>query len=702
MKRLGLAVAVFSLLSVAVGIMTAHPNFYLMAGFGLAAAVATYRSEPISSYLRIFVAIFSTEIILFGADTILSQTGLWPDALGRFAMPVSLPITVELFTIILYGVSFIPIVRRMTAIADRYFEATEPTGIKIFPFNRLASGERTWATAMVVILVLINQIQVFLSILVSFVSRDLFNAIQAYDSSAFWHQLLVVFPILASPYIVSKVIEFLLQSALIIRWRRWLTENYSARWLDGHNHYRMSLAGVGVDNPDQRISEDISRFIDGGQVGSGIFTFSIILISQLSSFVSFAILLWTLSSNLSFPGTTLVIPGFLLWCALLYAVVGSLATHWIGRPLSRLAFARQHYEANFRFSLARLREYSEQVALLAGEHNEKASLVDRFRSVVTNYYSLVFVQARLMFFTAFFGQYSSFIPYAITAPFYFAKKIPLGIMQQVSSAFAHVNQSLTFFITYYQQLAEFKSVLDRLSTFDKDLAHGESMTSFVRMPGNHDAEEDLALRGVSLRLPSGEPIMRKLDLRLAKNESVLLTGPSGSGKSTLFRAVAGIWPYGDGFVQVPPGADILVLPQKPYLPIGTLRAAVAYPNAARDYDEADIVAALRDVELDRFVERLDMDDNWTQIMSGGEQQRLAVARALLAKPDWLLLDEATAAMDPALEHRIYAVIAKRLPNTTVVSNGHRATLSDLHARRMTMRPTTDGRFAPEDVKVAAE
>ena len=702
MKSLGIAVAAFSVFCAFLAATTAHATLFLLTGFGLLAAAATYRSTSISSYMRIFVGIFSTEIILFGANSLLVQTGHWPSALDRFAMPISLPITVELFTILIYGVSFVPIIRRMTAIGDRYFESRKASGIKVFPFNFLRVSERTWAISMVVLLVLINQIQVFLSILVSFVSRDIFNALQAYDSSAFWHQLLVVFPILASPFIISRVVEFLVQSALVIRWRRWLTEYYSSRWLDGHNHYRMSLAGVGVDNPDQRISEDVSRFIDGGQVGSGIFSFSIILISQLSSFVSFAILLWTLSSNLSFPGTNLVIPGFLLWCALIYAIVGSLATHLIGKPLSRLSFARQHYEANFRFSLARLREYSEQVALLSGESSEKASLIDRFRSVVTNYYSLVFVQARLMFFTAFFGQYSSFIPYAIAAPFYFSKKISLGVLQQVASAFGHVNQSLVFFVTYYQSLAEFKSVLDRLTTFDKDLAHGEGMTSFVRMPNAADAASNLALQGVSLRLPSGQPIMQKLDLQLTKNQSVLLTGPSGSGKSTLFRAVAGIWPYGDGFVQVPRDADILVLPQKPYLPIGTLRAAVAYPNAALDYEEADIVAALRDVELDRFVERLDMDDNWTQIMSGGEQQRVAVARALLAKPDWLLLDEATAAMDPALEHRIYALIAKRLPNTTVISNGHRATLTDLHARRMTMQPTADGRFAPEDVKVAAE
>ena len=700
MKALGFFVAAFSIFCAVAAAMTGQPSFFLVAGFGLLAAATTFLSAPISAYLKIFVGIFSVETIVFGANALAVATKHWPDKLSDFAMPVSLPVTAELFSILVYAVSFVPLVHRMTVIADRYFHETAPANIKFPPFNWLKTSERAWAVTMIVILVLINQVQVFLSILISFVSRDLFNAIQAYDSAGFWHQILVVFPILASPYIVSKVVEFLLQSSLIIRWRRWLTDDYSARWLDGHNHYRMSLAGVGVDNPDQRISEDISRFIDGGQIGYGLYTFSVILISQLSTFVSFAILLWVLSADLSFPGTNIVIPGFLLWCALIYAAIGSVATHLIGRPLTRLSFARQHYEANFRFSLARLREYGEQVALLSGEHNEKQSLHERFKSVVSNYYSVVFVQARLMFFTAFFGQYSSFIPYAITAPFYFAKKIKLGLMQQVSRAFGEVNQALTFFITYYQQLAEYVSVLDRLSTFDRDLETGEGMKSFIRLPTA--ADDQLALQGVSLRLHSGESIMSSLDLKLAPNESVLLTGPSGSGKSTLFRAVAGIWPYGDGFVRVPKDAHVMVLPQKPYLPIGTLRAAVAYPAGSQDYDEAAIVAALDDVELKSFADRLNIEENWTQILSGGEQQRLAVARALLAKPDWLLMDEATAAMDPALEHRIYEIVARRLPNTTVVSNGHRTTLTDLHRRRLTMKPTADGRFAPEDVLVAAQ
>ena len=702
MQALGLLVAAFSIFCAVAAALTHQSGFYLVSGFGLLAAFTTFRSASVSTYLRIFIGIFSTETIVFGCDALAAATGHWPSLLSEFAMPVSVVVTVELFSILIYAVSFTALMRRMTAIADRYFEAREPTVFTGW-FSWLRVSERLWASAMIVALVLINQVQVFLIVLVSFVTRDFFNALQAYDSAAFWHQLLFVFPVLASPYILSQILEFLLQSNLIIRWRRWLTDDYTKRWLGAHNHYRMSLASVGVDNPDQRIQEDIIRFIDGGQAGQGIYTFSISLISQLSSFVSFAILLWELSSDLSFPGTNIVIPGFLLWCAMIYALVGSVLTYYIGKPLARLSFARQHYEADFRFSLARLREYSEQVALLSGETNEEASLHDRFKFIISNYFSIVFVKARILLFTSFFGQYSFIIPYAITAPFYFAKKIKLGLIQQISRAFSEVSQSLTFFITNYQSLAEYKSVLDRLSSFDRDLATGAAMTSLVRLPGDGAKPAGaFALQDVSLRLPSGENIMNRLDLQLASNQNVLLAGPSGSGKSTLFRAMAGIWPYGDGFVHIPEGATIMALPQKPYLPLGTLRAAAAYPSAAADYPEAEIISALEAVELDSFVDKLNIDENWMQIMSGGEQQRLAIARALLAKPDWLLLDEATSAMDPALEQRIYATIAERLPTATIVSNGHSETLNNLHDRHLTMKPTGNGRYSPQDASVAAE
>ena len=461
------------------------------------------------------------------------------------------------------------------------------------------------------------------------------------------------------------------------------------------------LAGVGTDNPDQRIQEDIPRFIDGGQFGGlGVYNFSINLISNLSSLVSFSIILWSLSAHLTVPGTAIHIPGFLLWCAIIYAILGTGATAVIGRPLAVLAFARQHYEANLRFGLARLREYSEQIALLFGEATENSILIDRFASIVRNFYSIMFVKAFLSTFVQFFNQISIFIPYIILGPFYFARTATLGYLAQARYGFGSVNESLTFFVTYYSSLADFKSVLDRLTTFDTSLDAVPAPSAITRT--EPVAGHDFVLSGVAIRLPDGKPLSAPLDLRRAANENVLLSGPSGSGKSTLFRAISGVWPYRDGVVEVPEGASVMVLPQKPYLPIGTLYAAVTYPREVGTYPLAEVEAVLVDVGLPHLVAHIDLDDNWTQRLSGGEQQRLAIARAILARPTWLLLDEATAAMDTDLEGRIYKLLAQRLPDTTIVSIAHRSTLANFHARHLTMHPVMDGGFTLDETKVAAE
>ena len=550
-------------------------------------------------------------------------------------------------------------------------------------------------------IILLNQLEVWLSVLLSFASSSISNALQQYNASAFWHALLIEFPLYLSPYLVALFIEFLAGNTLAIRWRRWLTADYSRRWLDRHNHYGMMLAGVGTDNPDQRIQEDIPRFIDGGQFGGlGVYNFSINLISNLSSLVSFSIILWGLSAKLTIPGTAIQIPGFLLWCAIIYAIIGTGLTAIIGRPLAVLAFARQHYEANFRFGLARLREYSEQIALLFGEATEKSILTERFVSIVRNFYSIMFVKAFLSTFIQFFSNISQFIPYIIMGPFYFARTATLGDLSQASIAFGSVNGSLTFFINYYSSLADFKSVLDRLTTFDTSLDAVPVPSAIARTEKAQG--EDFVLSNVQIRLPDGKPLSASLSLRLAANENVLLSGPSGSGKSTLFRAISGVWPYRDGVVEVPAGASVMVLPQKPYLPIGTLYAAVSYPQETGTYTRAEVEAVLVDVGLPQLVEHIDVDDNWTQRLSGGEQQRLAIARAILSKPTWLLLDEATAAMDTKLEATIYAMIAKRLPDTTLVSIAHRETMDDHHSRHLTMQRDGDGGFTLDDAKVAAE
>ncbi len=701
MKLLAAILAVFSLTAAVIGQIHGDGAVLLLAATGLLCAFTTYRSSTISSFLRIFSTIFAIKTVVFGVLFLVAQFGLWPASLDDYEIPESLPLTMALFAILVHALSFVPVVRSMTHIADRYFDAGDATRARIWPFPSYGALERRVATAMIVFLVIVNQAQVGIEVRLSFFNRDLFNAIQNKDQATFWAQLLTVFTPWAFIFIASRVLEFIVQSTLIIRWRRWLTENYIGRWLDHHTHYRMSLSGSLADNPDQRISEDVNRFIDGGQTGYGIYSFSILLISTLSSLVSFSIVLWDLSANFTLPYTQIVVPGFLFWTALIYAGVGTIVTHLIGRPLARLAFAQQRYEADFRFSLARLREYGEQVALLSGEAAEKASLKARFGAIITNYFRIVACRKNLIGFTASYGQLSPLIPYIVAAPFYFAGKIQLGVMSQTARAFGTVDSALTFFITYYVSLAEYKAVLDRLVSFDASI-DGARMAGGIARPTAGAAKEltGLDIEKLGLRLPDGREIVKTGDLRLAADEPALFTGPSGSGKSTLFRAISGIWPFGDGSVSFPAGARVMLLPQKPYLPIGSLCAVVAYPEPPDRYDDATIKDALSAAKLPDLVSQLHVEDIWSQRLSGGEQERVAIARALLAKPDWLFLDEATAALDEDMEAQIYETLFKRLPTTTIVSIGHRSSLARFHKRRFEMRPAEADIFTP--VELAAQ
>jgi putative ATP-binding cassette transporter len=692
MPLLAVLVGLFSAAAAVVSLKTGDNIVLLLAGMGFLCAFTTHRSRTISTFLQIFAAIFAAETVIFGTVFLAAQTGLWPASLEEYELPESLPLAVAVFGILVHAISFIPVVRSMTRIADRYFDTSAETRARIWPFPAFGARERRVAIGMVVLLVMINQAQVGMNLRLSFFNRDWFNAIQNKDEAAFWSQLFTVFVPWAFLYVATAVLEYVVTSTLIIRWRRWLTGNYVTRWLDAHTHYRMSLAGGAADNPDQRISEDINLFIDGGQIGYGIFSFSILLISNLSSLVSFAILLWDLSANFTLPNTAIAVPGFLFWVALIYAGVGTLVTHLIGRPLVRLSFEQQRYEANFRFSLARLREYAEQVALLSGEPTEKISLTARFGAIVKNYFQIIACRKNLTAFTASYGQLSPIIPFVVAAPFYFAGKITLGIMTQTATAFGSVNDSLTFFVTYYVSLAEFKAVLDRLTSFDLAIDNART-PGFSPKASADTAQKTLDIEALNLRLPDGREIVEGESLRLATNEPMLLTGPSGSGKSTFFRAISGIWPYARGAITLPADANTLLLPQRPYIPIGTLRAAVTYPAKPDRYDGVAILDALRAAKLDDVIDELDSYDNWPQRLSGGEQQRLAIARAILAKPDWLFLDEATSAMDETMEAEIYEILERKLPGTTIVSIGHRASLAQFHAGRIEMRPAGAGVFS---------
>jgi vitamin B12/bleomycin/antimicrobial peptide transport system ATP-binding/permease protein len=692
MKQLSIAVGLFGIAALVQPVMEHNYAAAVLGVVALLCAFTTYRSAAISSFLKIFVGIFSTETIVFGAATLVSRTGLWPQSLADYLPPESLPLTVAIFSILVYAVAQLRTVGQIMRIADRYFDAADGGTARIWPFRPFTALERRIAVAMVVFLVVLNQAEVGIVVRLNFFNRAWFDAIQHRDAATFWQQLLYVFTPWAFIYVAMTVVEYFTQSMLVIRWRRWLTDHFVARWLTTHNHYRISLVAGQTDNPDQRISEDIFRFINGGTDGSiqafGLYDFSILLISTITTLVSFSIVLWTLSESFTFPGTNIVLPGFLFWVALIYATAGTLITHLIGRPLIQLYFQRQHMEADFRFSLARLREYTEQVALLGGERAEQNMLGSRFGALVANYLDVIFRGMRVRAFTQTFGQLSPIIPFIFTAPFYFLGKIELGVMTQTAGAFGRVSDSLTFFVNYYTYLAGFKSVVDRLNSFDVAIDQAQALVGAgpARVAA---AGGDIALDDLELALPDGQRIVDAKHLDLVPGQSVVVSGPSGAGKSTLFRAISGLWPYGRGRIKRPDRGDVMVVPSKPYIPIGTLRAAVTYPAVPGTYPDEQIRAALADAHLGALASKLDHEEVWSQRLSSGEQQRLALARALLRRPDWLLLDESTCAVQEELECDLYAMLAKRLPKTTIVSIGHRSTLVPLHGRHLEMSPQGD-------------
>jgi putative ATP-binding cassette transporter len=706
MKQLSVAVGLFGIAALVQPVLQHNYADMLLGVVALLCAVTTFRSGAISSFLKIFVGIFSTETIVFGAATIASRAGWWPQFLAGYLPPESLPLTVAIFSILVYAVAHLRTVGQIMRIADRYFDAADSGTARIWPFRPFTALERRIAVAMVVFLVVLNQAEVGIIVRLNFFNRAWFDAIQHRDAATFWEQLLFVFTPWAFIYVGMTVIEYFTQSMLVIRWRRWLTDHFVSRWLTTHNHYRISLVAGQTDNPDQRISEDIFRFINGGTDGStqafGLYDFSILLISTITTLVSFSIVLWSLSESFTFPGTDIVVPGFLFWVALIYATAGTLITHMIGRPLIGLYFRRQHMEADFRFSLARLREYTEQVAMLGGEGAEQNILSSRFGALIANYLDVIYRGMRVRAFTQTFGQLSPIIPFVFTAPFYFLGKIELGVMTQTAQAFSRVADSLTFFVNYYTYLAGFKSVVDRLNSFDAAIDQAQALVNAGpgRIAG--PAGGDIVLDGVVLALPDGRRIFDSKHVDFGAGESVVVSGPSGSGKSTLFRAISGLWPYGEGRIARPDRADVMVVPAKPYIPIGTLRSAVSYPAVPGTYCDEDIRAALTDAHLGALAGELDHEEVWSQRLSSGEQQRLALARALLRRPDWLLLDESTSAVEEKLEAELYAMLAKRLPKTTVISIGHRSTLAPLHKRHLEMSPEGDHFTLRDTAKAAAE
>jgi putative ATP-binding cassette transporter len=667
----------------------------MLAGLGLALAGALIASRGISAFLKIFLGIFSAEYALFGLMVCAGKLDLWPDALKDILPPVSLPATVATFGLIVASIGRIPLIRSIMALADPYFNASHKGVLRTGIFGDITALERRIATSFVVLLVLINQAQVGISVRLSFFNRDFFNAIQAKNEAQFWNLLLTVFLVWAMISVASSLIEYFIEQVMKIRWRRYMTERYAGRWLSDGTHYRMGLIGMDADNPDQRIAEDTRSYINQ------TYGFSISLLSQVSVLVSFSIILLSIPADFAIPGTNIIVPGLPFWVALIYSVVGTWITHLIGKPLIKLDFVQEKREADFRFTLARLREYGEQVSLLRGERAELARIGNRFNEVITNFFALVKANLKLSTFTASYFQANVVVPYLIVAPAYFAGKLQLGQMTQTAQAFGRVEGAMTFFIARYTAIAAYKAVVDRLNSFDAaiDAARAAGQAE-PRIEVEPSEGRDLSLERLTLGLPGGQTIVQPATLSFARGERTLVTGPSGSGKSTLFRAIAGIWPFGQGRVLIPAAENVMLLPQRPYMPMGTLRAAVSYPSLEGAYDDAAIREALETARLPHLTGRLDDVDAWAQRLSGGEQQRLAIARALLAQPEWLLLDEATAALDEPTEAAIYAALRERLRQTSIISIGHRSTLSVMHDRRIEMAPHPLGGFCPQDAAKA--
>jgi putative ATP-binding cassette transporter len=503
-------------------------------------------------------------------------------------------------------------------------------------------------------------------------TREMYNTFENKDGAEFWRQL-GKFGLLALLYIINAVYRLYFQQMLLIEWRTWLTDKYLADWLRDRTYYRLQLVDRGTDNPDQRIAEDLKQFVDE------TLALSLGLLSAVVTLITFTAILWVLSGAIEIAG--IEIPGYMFWVALIYAIVASWLTHMIGNPLVALNFNQQRYEADFRFSLVRLRENSEGVALYRGEASESAGFHARFASIVSNWWGLMRKRKQLTWFTSFYAQLAILFPYIAAAPRYFSGKIPLGEFFQIASAFGQVQTALSWFIEAYPLFASWKATVDRLTGFADAMERVRSQ----RLEGERKEEEsaDLTTGDLELSLPDNATLLAPTTVALKKNEPVLISGPSGSGKSTLFRALAGIWPYWKGRIGLPKGAKLLFLPQRPYLPIGTLKHAACYPAADEERIRDESVRdALRAVELNRFADELDRVENWAHVLSGGEQQRLAFARALLNRPDWLFLDEATASLHDAAERDLYELVRTRLPDTTVVSIGHRESLAQFHARRL--------------------
>ncbi|HLJ65547.1 MAG TPA: ABC transporter ATP-binding protein/permease, partial [Stellaceae bacterium] len=553
------------------------------------------------------------------------------------------------------------------------------------PYWRSEDWVRAWVLLVAVNLLNVGSVAVV--IFLNFWRRDIFNALQHLDEREFFKQLLI-FAIYAMALVSCLVYQVYLGQMLQIRWRRWLTRRYLSAWLAESIYYRLQIGGDGTDNPDQRIADDLDRFtrqtlaLTVGNTG---------FIHAALTLIAFVAILWSLSGALTIrlgAIDSITIPGYMVWVGIIYAIGGTWLTFRIGRPLVGLNFRQQLYEADFRFSLVRLRENTECVAFYGGERREFGTFVDRFTHVVGNFWSIMKRVKLLGWYTQGYDQAAVIFPFLVAAPQYFSGQMELGGLMATAAAFFEMQVALSFIVKSYTEIAEWQSVVQRLSDFETRM---KEIAASVKAPQQIVIEhegEGLSISRLALDLPQGQPLLREVNLDAAPGEAVLIAGPAGTGKSTLLRAIAGIWPYGSGHIRVSEGRR-LFLPQRPYIPLGSLRDALLYPHELDSIDDEHLIAALDEVGLSALGRQIDTVDSWAQRLSLGEQQRIAFARVLLTKPALVFLDEATSALDEPGEAMLYRLLREAPWHPTLVSVGHRSTLRPFHDRIVNLAPSRE-------------
>ena len=532
--------------------------------------------------------------------------------------------------------------------------------------------------------------QVYMLVLLNGWNNDFYNALQQRAFESFW-PLIGQFAGFAFLHIIFAVYAVYVRQILEIKWRNWMTDKYLDRWLGHQTYYRLQVAGQDdMDNPDQRIADDVNSFVN---LTLGLF---VGVLKQATSLVAFVVILWNLSGSLDIPlgDTVLSVPGYMVFVTLIYSVVGTWLAHKVGRKLIRLNYDQQRFEADFRFSMVRVRENSESVAFYGGEKPELQNFRERFALVIGNFWGLMKRTKLLNFYVNGYAQIAIIVPVLMCAPQYFNGTMQLGGFMQTISAFGRVQDALSYFVESYDSIAQYVAVIRRLGGFAGHMEEAEALTSSFDFTKN--TSNALQLWQMDIALPDGRQLAEKLSIAVPAGKRLLISGGSGAGKSTLLRAIAGIWPYGTGEISLPTGWRTMFLPQRPYLPLGSLRRAIYYPQPVPENIDDNLTGLLERFGLQNLAGQLDAVDDWSRILSLGEQQRLAFIRILLLRPDIVFLDESTSALDEPREAQAYETLHQMLPQMAVVSVGHRSSLLNCHDKQLVL--AGDGYWKLQDIK----